>query len=201
MNAFELLGFPPRPLLDAEKVQSRFLELSAPLHPDRAHALPDEEREKATRRFAELNAASRILRNPRDRLNLLLELETGKKPRDVQRIPPGTMELFSEVGQACRDADEFLASRTDANASPILRAAAKGRAAEWRRRLDATLIQVDEKAERARTDLAAFDVQWASGERHAALLDSIENLARLFSYIERWRSQLQDRLLELQVRG
>jgi curved DNA-binding protein CbpA len=199
MNAFELLGFTPRPVLGAEELKARFLERSSPLHPDRVHALAAAEREEATRRFAELNAAHRLLQNPRERLNLLLEMETGKQPRDVQRIPPGTMDLFSEVGQACRDADAFLGSRPGAGASPIQRAAAKGQAAGWTRRLGETLARVEARAAAARAELKGLDARWAAGGDRAPLLEPVENLARLFSYIERWRQQIEDRLLELKV--
>jgi len=41
----------------------------------------------------------------------LLELETGARPKEVQRIPPGTMDLFVEIGTICRDVDGFLVER------------------------------------------------------------------------------------------
>jgi curved DNA-binding protein CbpA len=199
VNAFEILGFTPRPVLGAEELKARFLDRSGPLHPDRVHSLPGGEREEATRRFAEMNAAHRLLRNPRDRLNLLLEMETGKKPRDIQRILPGTMDLFAEVGQACRDADGFLASRPAADASPIQRAAVRGQALGWKERLEATLVHVEARAEQALKELENLDARWVAGGDRTPLLEPIENLARLFSYIERWRGQLEERLLELKL--
>jgi hypothetical protein len=42
-----------------------------------------------------------------ERLLHLLELELGSRPRDVQRIPSGTMDLFVEVGQVCHEVDRF----------------------------------------------------------------------------------------------
>lgn len=201
MNPFELLGFLPRPVLGVDELKARFMERSGPLHPDRVHGLSAGEREEATRRFAELNAAHRLLQNPRDRLNLLLEMETGKKPRDVQRIPPGTMDLFAEVGQACRDADTFLASRPPADAPPIQKAASRGQAAGWKTRLEATLARVDAREEQSRKELAELDTRWVAGGDRQPMLEPIENLARLFSYIERWRQQIEDRLLELRVGG
>ena len=44
----------------------------------------------------------------RARLLALYELTKGEKPRDVQRIPPGTMDLFKEVGEMCQELDGFL---------------------------------------------------------------------------------------------
>lgn len=199
MNAFERLGVPPRPLLNAEDLKARFLDLSAPLHPDRVHALSAAKREEATRHFAELNAAHRLLGNPRARLNHLLELETGKPPREVRRIPPGTMDLFAEVGQTCREVDGFLAARPGADAAPIQRAATKGQAAEWTRRLESVRGRVEARATQAQRELAELDARWGSGAERQALLEPIENLARMFSYIERWRQQIEDRLLELKL--
>ena len=59
-------------------------------------------------RYAALNQAYQTLIDPRARLLALYELTKGEKPRDVQRIPPGTMDLFKEVGEMCRGLDAFL---------------------------------------------------------------------------------------------
>ena len=70
---FSLFNEPRRPWLDAEKLKARFLTLSAECHPDRA--VTAAEREAATARFTELNAAHNCLREPRERLQHLLALE------------------------------------------------------------------------------------------------------------------------------
>src|SRR5688500_7123106 len=108
---FALLKEPRHPWLDPDALKQKFLPLSAEVHPDRVHNAVGAERDTANRTYAELNAAYNVLREPRDRLIHLLELELGQKPRDIQKIPPGTMDLFVEVGQTCRDADAFLAER------------------------------------------------------------------------------------------
>ena len=59
--------------------------------------------ESRSQRFVALNAAYQVLREPKDRLLHLLELELGAKPTEVQPTSPGAMELFLEVGRLCRE--------------------------------------------------------------------------------------------------
>src|SRR5580765_7856135 len=105
---FALLGVPRRPWVDEEALKARFLELSAGAHPDRVHEAGADEKQRANARFAEVNAAYTCLREPKSRLAHLFELETGGRPKEVEQILPGTMELFMEVGQLCRQVDAFL---------------------------------------------------------------------------------------------
>lgn len=200
INPFLLLQEPPRPWLDPDALKAKFLKLSAPLHPDRVHHLSDAEKQEATRRFAELNAAHQTLRDPRERINLLLELETGAKPKDIQKIPPGTMDLFVEVGQCCRELDVFLVSRDSAETSPLLKVAAMQQQGEWLEKLQALQAKVDAKADAMTEELRQLDAEWISSPEHKPLLDRLENIARLFSYTARWSQQLGERLVVLKTR-
>ncbi len=199
MSAFELMQQPRRPFLDAEALKTAFRELSGPLHPDRVHHLSEGEKEEATRRFAELNAAYLVLRTPRDRINLLLEQETGARPKDIQRIPSGTMDLFVEVGQTCRDVDAFLESRGNSASSPILHASGLRQQAQWLARLQEILQKVRVRADQAEAELRALDAKWGGGSDRRPLLEPLENLARIFSYIARWNSQIEERLVRLRT--
>src|SRR5262245_42442101 len=116
---FCLLEEPRRPWIDPDSLKQKFLKFSAAVHPDRVHNTSAAEKDSANRRYAELNAAYNCLREPRDRLLHLIEIEAGAKPRDIQRIPPGTMDLFVEVGQTCRDTDSFLAEKAKVT-SPMM---------------------------------------------------------------------------------
>ena len=51
-----------------------------------------------------------MLREPKDRLQHLLELESGAKPGNIQSTPPELTDLFFAVGQLCRDVDTFVDS-------------------------------------------------------------------------------------------
>src|SRR5580692_3518031 len=121
MDNFALFGQPRLPWLDPVALKAAFLEQSARLHPDRVHAASAEEKAAATGCFAELNAAYNCLREPKERLLHLLELESGAPPANVQSVPADTVDLLMETGQVCRQTDQFLAAKSRA-ASPLLQA-------------------------------------------------------------------------------
>src|SRR5205814_1194373 len=78
------------------------------------------EKQAASHRYTELNAAYNCLREAKVRLTHLLELELGARPPEVRPIPPATMDLFNQVNQLCREADVFLGGKTTAT-SPLLK--------------------------------------------------------------------------------
>ena len=202
-DAFALLNEPRRPWLDAEALKQKFLPLSGAAHPDRIHSAPEAEKQAATNRYAELNAAYNTLREPRDRLLHLLELERGAKPSDIQRIPPGTMDLFVEVGQLCRDVDAFLAERVKVT-SPLLKVQMFERGMEWTDKLQALQQRINAKRDELSAELQQMNSVWESAppidspERAAALpLERLEQIYRVFSYIARWSEQIQERNVQL----
>lgn len=202
-DAFALLNEPRRPWLDAEALKQKFLALSSEVHPDRVHSATDAEKQAANARYAELNAAHNTLREPRDRLLHLLELELGAKPRDVQRIPPGTMDLFVEVGQLCRDVDAFLASRGNVT-SPLLKVKLFEQGMEWTDKLQALQQHINAKRDELAAELQQMNAAWEPGppagspQRAAALpLERLEQIYRVFSYVARWTEQVQERNVQL----
>jgi DnaJ-domain-containing protein 1 len=203
IDAYALLSEPRRPWLDAEALKQKFLPLSSAVHPDRTHNEPEAEKQKTHDRYAELNAAYNALREPRDRLLHLLELEQGAKPADIQRIPPGTMDLFIEVGQLCRDVDAFLAERRDVT-SPLLKVQMFERGMEWTDKLQALQQRINAKRDELTAELQGMNAVWecapaiGSPQRAAALpLERLEQIYRVFSYIARWSEQIQERTVQL----
>lgn len=202
-DAFALLGEPRRPWLDPDALKQRFLPLSAESHPDRVHTAGEEEKQRATARYAELNAAFNVLREPRHRLLHLLELELGAKPKDVQRIPPGTMDLFVEVGQLCRDVDAFMVQRAQVT-SPLLKVQVFQQAMDWTDKLQSLQQRINAKRDELAAELRQLNTVWerapevGSQDRAAALpLELLEQVYRVFSYIARWTEQIQERLVQL----
>jgi hypothetical protein len=200
---YAVLGEERRPWLDTESLRGRFLQASADVHPDRFHAAGEAERLEAGRRYAELNTAHITLREPRTRLAHLLHLERGEPPRDIQRTPPGTMDLFVQVGQVCRQVDVFLAERR-AVTSPLLKVRFFQQGLEWVERLKALQGQVSEWGSRLDSELRLMNAAWAeapevgSPERRGRLpLDRLEEVYRAVSYGARWTEQIQERLVEL----
>jgi len=117
---FALLKEQRRPWIDVDLLKQKFLALSAEVHPDRVHGAEDSVKRAAQERFAELNTAYSCLREPKERLAHLLELETGAKPRQVQNVPSDLMNAFMEITNVCRGADSFLGEK-NATTSPLLR--------------------------------------------------------------------------------
>ena len=203
MDNFALLGQPRLPWLDSAVLKAAFLEQSARLHPDRVHAASAEEQAAATGRFAELNAAYNCLRQPKERLLHLLELESGAPPANVQSVPGDTMDLFMETGQICRQTDQFLAARSRA-ASPLLQAQMFEQALDWTARLQALLERIQLRRDGLLAELPAMNDAWISAPpapppaRAGALpLARLEELARTLSYIARCEGQIQERLAQL----
>lgn len=200
---FALLDEQRRPALDAEMLKRKFLQLSNDFHPDRVHSASEEQKQRATLRYAELNSAHNTLREPRDRLLHLLELESGAKPKDVQRIPPGTMDLFVEVGQLCRDVDAFLTERSKVT-SPLLKVQMFERGMEWTDKLQALQQRINAKRDELTDELRKMNAQWdaappvGSPDRAAALpLERLEQIYRIFSYVARWTEQINERVVQL----
>lgn len=200
---FALLDEARRPWIDPEALKEKFLALSAAVHPDRVHNASPAEKDVATRRYAELNAAYNCLREPRDRLLHLIELESGARPRDIQRIPPGTMDLFVEVGQTCRDVDAFLAEKEKVT-SPLLKVQLFERGMEWTDKLNALQQRIHARRDELLAELQQLNQAWASApalgtpERGAALpLERVEEIYRVLSYVARWTQQIQERVVPL----
>ena len=192
-NPFTLFELEPGPALDAETLKERFARMTSESHPDKFQQAPEAERTAAETRYAELNRAYQTLTDPRQRLLTLYELTKGEKPRDVQRIPPGTMDLFVEVGQICRQLDEFL-ERKRAAGGALERASLMGEELA----LQDTLMTLRGKLEQLGTalegDLTALDTRWRAGDKD---LNTLEAVYRKYSYLARWRQQLEEREIAL----
>lgn len=202
-DAFALLSESRRPWLDPEALKSRVLPLLTATHPDRVHGEAEEEKRAANERHADLNAAYNTLREPRDRLLHLYELEAGEKPRDIQKIPPGTMDLFVEVGQTCRDLDEFLQRKSTAT-SPMLRLSLMQEGLDRLDGLQKLQARVNLRRVELESELKALNPVWDSAppagspERRERLpLERLEQIYRAMSYVARWTSQIQERLVSL----
>jgi curved DNA-binding protein CbpA len=192
-DPFALFQLEPGPALDAALLKEHFVRATAGAHPDKFRQAPEEDRLAAEKRYAELNRAHQVLSDPRQRLLALYELAKGEKPRDVQRIPPGTMDLFVEVGQTCRDLDAFLDQKRAASGA-LARAALAGDEMALQEKLMQLGLKLENLAATLEGDLVALDGRWRAGERDLAALEA---LYRKYSYLARWREQLQERELAL----
>ena len=200
---FALLEQSRRPWLEPEPLKQTFLALTAAYHPDRVHAAAEADKRAAQERYTELNAAYQCLRQPRDRLRHLLELERGTKPDTVQRIPPELMEFSLQVSQLCRQTDAFLAEK-GAISSPLLHVQLFERGQEWTEKLLGLQNLIQGRNEQTEAELKQLDSAWdqaaATGlSGRPALLQRLEELWRLLSYFARWNGQLQERITQLSL--
>ncbi|MDB6026411.1 MAG: hscB [Verrucomicrobiales bacterium] len=200
---FVLFDEARRPWLDADLLKRKFLQQSSTVHPDKVHEASATEKTAANKSYADLNAAYNCLREPKERLLHLLEVELGEKPKDIQRIPPGTMDLFVEVGQTCRDVDAFIVEKSNVT-SPLLKVQMFEKAMDWTDKLNLLQQKINAKREELTMELQQMNSIWESApavgspDRLQTLpLERLEQIYRVFSYIARWTEQIQERVVQL----
>ena len=193
MNPFAPFGLEPGPAVDLEALKDQFAKVTAESHPDKFQQAPEAERTAAEARYAGMNRAYQTLIDSRARLLALYEMTKGEKPRDVQRIPPGTMDLFIEVGQTCQELDKFLERRAAAGGA-LQKAALMGEQLNLQDALTTLGGKLGRLGETLETDLRALDARWRGGDKD---LNALEAVYRKYSYLARWRQQLEERELAL----
>ena len=190
---FALLDEPRRPWIAGELLKQKFLGLSSQVHPDRIHQSSPEERKAADARFAELNTAYNCLREPKDRLRHLLELELGRKPKDVENIPSDLMDFAFEIGRTCKNADALLSEKANIT-SPMLKVQFFERGQERVEQLTTLQRKINEQRDALLSELRTMNPAW---ETEARPLKRLEEIYRLLGYFARWSEQLQERIVQL----
>jgi len=104
---FTCLGFPRRLTLDPQKLEAKFYELSRTFHPDFYQTKSSAEQTISLSNAAVLNTAYRTLRDPIQRAEYLLALETGSV-KDIRTSPPA--DLFEEILELQDTLEEYRAS-------------------------------------------------------------------------------------------
>lgn len=193
---FALLGQPRRPWLDAEALKQTFYARSNEVHPDRVHGGTESEKQSANQRSSELNTAYACLREPRDRLRHLLELELGRKPSELQDIPESFASLFMEVAVVCQEADSFI-TRQAAITSPLLRAQSVTEVHEWIDRLMTFQRRIAEHQKELLAELRTLDTKWDEASSRNNQLRDLERICRWLGFFGRWHSQIQERVNRL----
>ncbi len=194
---FALLDEPRRPWIDPEALKEKFLALSAQAHPDRVHQGSEAERRAASGRYAELNAAYNCLREPKDRLRHLLELEQGAKPADIQQVPSEMTDAFFEIGRLYREIDAFLQEKSAA-VSPIFKAQLFERGQHWTDQLTVWQQKINTRHEELMRELKDMNAAWESeANREKLPLGRLEEIYRLLGYLGRWTGQIRERTGQL----
>ena len=192
-NPFTLFDLQPAPAVDLPALKERFARQTSESHPDRFAQSPEEERLAAETRYSTLNQAYQTLIDPRARLLALYELTKGAKPPDIQRIPPGTMDLFKEVGEICRRLDTFLEIKR-AKTGRLERAGLMAEELTLQDALVELRMKLEQFAATVEAETAALDTRWRAGDRDLSVLEAVY---RKYSYVTRWRQQLEEREIAL----
>jgi DnaJ-class molecular chaperone len=199
MNAdpFALFNLTPAPEIDVEALKQTFARATADSHPDKFAQAVEADRLAAESRYSALNQAYQTLIDPRARLLALYEMTKGQKPPDIQRIPPGTMDLFKEVGEMCRELDAFLEKKR-ATTGRLQKAALMSDELTLQDTLTELRMKLEQFGATVEGEIAALDTRWRSGDKD---LNALEAVYRKYSYLARWRQQLEEREIALITEG
>ena len=205
VDCFALLGVARAPWLDEAGLKETFLQLSVELHPDRAQRGAESERQARHETFLELQNAYNTLHDPRTRLRHLLELEQGRKPKEIESIPDDMVELFLKVGNECREVDAFLREKNAAR-SPMLRAALFERTQDWKDSLGKCIEIIQDRLNRLTNRMREMNRDWESAappgtpaRQEALPCDALEEIYRDLAYLIRWQEQIRERNLQLSL--
>jgi DnaJ-domain-containing protein 1 len=194
---FALFGEARRPWLDPESIKGRFLALSAELHPDRVHGAGAAEKETATKRFADLNSGYHCLREPKERLRHLLELERGCRPADLHPIPQDLADLFMELAALCKQVDAFLQEKQRLS-SPLLQAQLFETGQDWADKLNTLQGRIDRREQVVLAEVQSLDAAWMAGNPgRDQSLSKLEELWRLLGFFGRWKQQIGERTVQI----
>ena len=184
---FATLAQPRRPWLDPAALRESFHRAAAQHHPDTAGG--------TDARFAALNAAHAILREPAARLRHLLELEAPALLTRPAPIPPALADLFMQLAARHGALERFLA-RQSAAASPLARALLAAEKATHRRDLDAALAQLTAAHAAALAALRTLDAAW-DAQPSAADWANLAPLQTRLAFLAKWTTQLREALFKL----
>ena len=204
-DCFALLDEPRRPAIDLETLKAKFLARSGELHPDRSHNKGEAEQKSANDRYATLNSAYNTLRDPKERLGHLLELELGRKPSGIESVPAEWMDGFMEVGQLCRAVDAFLVDQAKVT-SPLIKVQRFQQAMEWTDKLNTVVGSLASRLDATIAELKSLNAAWesapvigGSSRADALPLTQLENIFRTVSFVSRWIAQLRERAVRLAI--
>lgn len=189
MDHFARLDLPRQAWIEPELIKQRFLTLSAECHPDKARS--PEDKHVAEQAFKELNESYNVVRNPRTRIVHLLELEEGVKAPHVQNVPQQALEFFAPVAEITRRADELLKQKASA-LSPMMKAQLFEKGLEVTDSLQALQGRIAARLAAIESELKSFPHEAAGPDK-----DRLREIAATLGFLDRWQSQLQERVAGL----
>ncbi len=202
VDYFRYLGLPQRPRIDADRLEQTYLRLSQEYHPDRHPDLDAEQHAAILQRSALLNQAYACIKDPKQRVQYLVELLTQGERNPSRSIPPAVATLFRQVQTALSEADGYL--REAERPKSALEAAAFALGSGERERHAEALAHCHEathtQQEEALAQLAEIDALWEQpGEQSEEAFHRLAALADTLSYLDRLEGQVHERLVKLRM--
>ncbi|HYG25027.1 MAG TPA: hypothetical protein VEH04_19845 [Verrucomicrobiae bacterium] len=197
---FALFGQVRRPWLDAGILKARFLEMSGRWHPDHLSHLDEPQRRAAQERYAGLNSAYQCLREPRERLRHLLQLESDTPITDIQQVPEELVTDFMDAGKLCRQADAHLRRKAETT-SPLLKVEVFAAGQELGTELREFAASIEQKRDAALSAVRELDLVWdtaaSQNEQRAGCLQQVRQLHHRLAFYDRWLNQLREKSTQL----
>jgi DnaJ-domain-containing protein 1 len=204
VDYFRFLGLPQRPLVDAQRLETTYLRLSQEYHPDRHPDLSAEEKEAILYRSALLNQAYSCLRDPKQRVQYLVELLTGGERSRSKAIPPQIADLFRRVQTTLMAADAYLkeAERPKSSIEAVAFALKSNGAVAHREDLISCRRSIEAEQTAVLSELQEIDAQWdTAGEASEQAFHRLADVADALSYLDRLGQQVHERLVALHMLG
>jgi len=202
VDYFRYLGLPQRPLIDDGRLEATYLRLSQEYHPDRHPDLDAEQHAAILQRSALLNQAYACLKEPKQRVQYLVELLTQGERNQSRSIPPAVATLFREVQTALSEVDGYLreAERPKSTLEAAAFALGKGERERHRDALAHCHEATHTQQEEALAQLAEIDALWDQpGEQSEEAFHRLAALADTLSYLDRLEGQVHERLVKLRM--
>jgi DnaJ-domain-containing protein 1 len=187
VNHFARFGFPPRPWIDSELLKQRFLDISASVHPDKVT-----DKTAAEQEFKQINEGYNVLRSSRSRLLHLLDLRGHPRQEHVQTVPAEVMEFFPAVAAATQSADTLIKQKSSA-VSPMLKVQLMDAGLEQIEQIQALQSRIRAVIATIEDRLSTISVSWPEYPE-PPLLKELGTAASALGFLDRWSSQLQERI-------
>lgn len=183
---FAILGLPRRPWLDPEHLKNAFHQRAATEHPDVAGS--------ESQNFSLLNVAYSTLRDPKSRLQHLLDLEAPEFSQLGSQAPAELGTLFMQVGQTQQKANLFLAKYAAAS-SPLQKALMSSQKFELLEELETCLASLNTTEEAAVLEAKTLDATWHLKRDYQLL----QKCCLKLSYLGRWHGLLSESIARLAI--
>ncbi|MEP6698503.1 MAG: DnaJ domain-containing protein [Verrucomicrobiota bacterium] len=189
---FALLNQPRVPWLDPVELKKIFHEKTLRAHPDTAAQSGHAGQDDAA--FVQLNEAYQLLREPKRRLQHLLQLEGEPVAIAGLAIPGEIDRLFPMVATLMQETEGVM-RRTGTATNALNRSLVRPEVLKAIERITQMLETLDHLHDRSISALRKLSESWKTGdidhrsELHALYLQ--------FSYLTKWRSELAEKHLVL----